>query len=117
MIHERRLHLDLSAADRAACRDETHHSHGVTPEQAAILSLLDRVEWLERKIKELEVSMQRKNDDEPTIEELCKPLSAKVMPKRAMHNIGGREMDEARSLSSQRHAISMKRIRAGARKA
>lgn len=45
-------------------------------------------------------------DDEKSIEELCKPLSAKVMPKKAMHNIGGREMTQSRALASQRAALS-----------
>ena len=48
---------------------------------------------------------------EPTLEELCKPLSAKVMPKSASWNIGGREMDPSRVLSSQRKSISMKKMR------
>lgn len=43
--------------------------------------------------------------DKLSIEELCKPLSAKVMPRTAMHNIGGREMSESRALSSQRSAV------------
>lgn len=45
-----------------------------------------------------------KTDDEKSIEELCKPLSAKVMPKSASWNIGGREMTDGRMLSSQRSA-------------
>lgn len=44
-------------------------------------------------------------DDEKSIEELCRPLSAKIMPRSAMHNIGGREMDAGRALTSQRNAI------------
>jgi len=40
--------------------------------------------------------------DDRTIEGLCRPLSAKVMPRGAMHNIGGREMDHGRALMSQR---------------
>lgn len=44
-------------------------------------------------------------DEEPSIEELCKPLSAKVMPKTAKWNVGGREMTENRMLNSQRSAV------------
>lgn len=46
----------------------------------------------------------KKDDDEKSIEELCKPLSAKVMPKSVAWNIGGREMSETRQLVSQRNA-------------
>lgn len=44
MIHQRRLHLSLPDA---AQRDEPRQRPDLTPEQAAILSLLDRVEALE----------------------------------------------------------------------
>ena len=49
-----------------------------------------------------------KDDDEKSIEELCKPLSAKVMPRSAMYNIGGREMNEGRALASQRSGVVQK---------
>lgn len=53
MIHEPRLHLGLAAADRAALREGSRQRHGLTMEQAAILSLLDRVEALEAEVARL----------------------------------------------------------------
>lgn len=46
MIHQCRLHLSLTAADRAALEEAAR----LTPEQAAILNLLDRVIRIERRI-------------------------------------------------------------------
>lgn len=55
--------------------------------------------------------MGHKDDSDPSIEDLCKPLSAKVMPRSASWNIGGREMDPSRVLSSQRRSVTMKKKR------
>lgn len=49
MKHVRRLHLDLPAAERGGPPQPPEF----TPEQAAILNLLDRVEALEREIARL----------------------------------------------------------------
>lgn len=48
-------------------------------------------------------------DDLPPLADLLKPLSAKVMPRSAMYNIGGREMSDSRALVSQRHATQPKK--------
>ena len=53
MIAERRLHLSLSESERAALRDDARQRLGLTMEQAAILSLLDRVEALEMTLARL----------------------------------------------------------------
>lgn len=46
MIADRRLHLSLTAADRAALEEAAR----LTPERAAILDLLDRVRAIEARI-------------------------------------------------------------------
>lgn len=53
MIHEPRLHLSLVAADHGALREESRQRFNLTQEQAAILSLLDRIEALESEIARL----------------------------------------------------------------
>jgi hypothetical protein len=41
-------------------------------------------------------------DDEKSIEELCRPLSAKVLPQRALYSISGREMTPAKAQEAAR---------------
>lgn len=53
MIHAPRLHLDLSAAERAAQPEEDRGRLGMTPEQVAIIDLLDRVIALEATVSAL----------------------------------------------------------------
>lgn len=51
------------------------------------------------------------SDDEPTIAELCAPLSARVMPERLKHTLSGRnseDPDERRMLAAQRAEQSMR---------
>ena len=50
MIHQRRLHLSLPRSEEAAQREESRQRLGLTPEQAAILNLLDRVMRIERRL-------------------------------------------------------------------
>lgn len=47
---------------------------------------------------------------EPTIEELCRPLSAKVMPKRAQWALSGQPLTEEEALNSQRKAANTKML-------
>lgn len=49
--------------------------------------------------------------DGPSIEDLCKPLSAKVMPKRAIYSLGGRIMDEREALSAQRRVVNATKVK------
>lgn len=53
MIHQRRLHLSLPRSEAAAQREESRQRLGLTPEQAAILDLLDRVIALEATVSAL----------------------------------------------------------------
>ena len=114
MINDRRLHLLPTSADREA-RAREWAKPDYTPEQVAILALLDRVEALERRLEER--LTDKAKTEEPTIEELCRPLSAKVMPRSAMHSVGGNLMDVTTAIKGQRHAISMRSIRVAAQKA
>lgn len=43
---------------------------------------------------------------EPTIEELCRPLSAKVMPKSALFSLDHTPLSEADALANQRISVS-----------
>lgn len=45
-------------------------------------------------------------DREPTIEELCRPLSAKVMPRSAMYSLDHRALSDREALANQRRSSS-----------
>lgn len=58
MIHERRIHLGLSARDREAMRAVDRMRVILTPEQSAIMALLDRIEALERDMALLQIDIE-----------------------------------------------------------
>ena len=53
---------------------------------------------------------------DPTIEELCRPLSAKVMPRSAMYGLDHREITQGAARRKQRQSVPVvkkKGVRAG----
>ena len=50
MIHQRRLHLSLPRSEASAQREESRQRLCLTPEQAVILNLLDRVMRIEKRL-------------------------------------------------------------------
>ena len=45
-----------------------------------------------------------KDESKVSLKDLCKPISAKVMPRSAMYSCGGIELDDNRALKSQRRS-------------
>lgn len=51
------------------------------------------------------------DSDERNIADLCRPLSAKVMPQRFKYSVSGREMSAERQVDAQRKASEVTRFK------